>query len=406
MNSQHLTSDGVCRRSFAMSRRSATSLPLIAALALALACALAPANAQANGGSPGAPTAAVSLGDSFISGEAGRWQGNTFDPTFCRRGTDRACTLDSTGLIPTYDTSSIYLGASNDNGCHRSDVSEIITADLDVDEAINIACSGAQTANIWRASQGGQVYKTEAPQADQLAAIAATKRVKLVVLSIGGNDLGFADIIVACVAAYATRTGPCHDAQAANVAAAMPAAMAGVGKAIDEIRAVMAGAGYSSSSYRVVLQSYPSPVPRAAENRYPEADNTRVLLGGCPFYDADLDYARDNLVGTISSNLEAVANAKNVQFLRLQEIFQGREVCATASSQSLTFPTPTTSEWARMLDVDVQGQQQESLHPNRYGQRAFGDCLGLIATTNRSRDYTCRNTPGLGPDQMVLSRIF
>ena len=69
----------------------------------------------------------------------------------------------------------------------------------------------------------------------------------------------------------------------------MPAAMAGVGKAIDEIRAVMSGAGYSSSSYRLVLQSYPSPVPRAAENRYPEARQHTLLIGGCPFYDADLD---------------------------------------------------------------------------------------------------------------------
>ena len=64
-----------------------------------------------------------------------------------------------------------------------------------------------------------------------------------------------------------------------------------------------------------MLQSYPSPVPRAAENRYPEVDNTRLVIGGCPFYDADLDYARDVLIHTISDNLEAVADAKGVQFL-------------------------------------------------------------------------------------------
>lgn len=389
--------------------RSSQDLPItmrlpLCALVMVLACALFPLSAQASPHSP--TTAAVALGDSFISGEAGRWQGNSFDATFCRRGTDRACTLDATGLIPTYDSSSAYLGASDANGCHRSDVSEILTAGLAIDEPINIACSGAQTPNIWRASQGGQVYKTEAPQADQLAVIAAQKNVKLVVLSIGGNDLGFADIITACVAAYATRTGPCYEAQAANVDAAMETAMAGVGKAIDEIRAVMSGAGFSSSSYRLVVQSYPSPVPRASENRYPEIDNTRTVIGGCPFYDADLDYARDVLVKTISDNLETVADAKGAQFLRLTQIFQGREVCSTASSQSLTFPTATTSEWARMLDVGVQGDLEESLHPNRYGQRAFGDCLGLIAATQRSRDYECRNTPGLGPDQMTLHRIF
>ena len=60
----------------------------------------------------------------------------------------------------------------------------------------------------------------------------------------------------------------------------------------------------------------------------------------------------------------------------------------------------------RMLDLGVQGVKEESLHPNRYGQAAFGDCLSLIATTLRTRDYACRNTPGLGPDQMQLTRIY
>src|SRR4029453_6343911 len=106
---------------------------------------------------------------------------------------------------------------------------------------------------------------------------------------------------------YVARLGPCNAAQQANVDAAMPAARAGVAKAIDEIRAVMTAAGYSSSQWRLVLQSYPPPVPRAAENRYPENDDTRLLLGGCPFYDADLDWARDRLVRQINANLEDVA---------------------------------------------------------------------------------------------------
>ena len=64
------------------------------------------------------PTAIVSLGDSFISGEAGRWQGNSLFAVGDRAGTDRAWT--GTG----YDPTRIY-GASDANGCHRSDVSEI-----------------------------------------------------------------------------------------------------------------------------------------------------------------------------------------------------------------------------------------------------------------------------------------
>ena len=43
---------------------------------------------------------------------------------------------------------------------------------------------------------------------------------KLVVLSIGGNDLGFASIITACLEAYAARLGACNAAEQATVDAA------------------------------------------------------------------------------------------------------------------------------------------------------------------------------------------
>jgi hypothetical protein len=39
-------------------------------------------------------------------------------------------------------------------------------------------------------------------------------------------------------------------------------------------------AGYADGSYQLIVQTYPSPVP----------------AGGCPFYDADLDWAHDWLV--------------------------------------------------------------------------------------------------------------
>ncbi len=94
-------------------------------------------------------TAIVTLGDSFISGEAGRWQGNSIVSTTDRAGTDRAWT--GTG----YDPSRIY-GATDANGCHRSDVSEVDSATVAVAREVNLACSGAVTANIFRPSQGGQ----------------------------------------------------------------------------------------------------------------------------------------------------------------------------------------------------------------------------------------------------------
>lgn len=144
------------------------------------------------------------------------------------------------------------------------------------DVAVNLACSGATAENVFRASNGGVAYKGEAPQADQLAAVAASHDVKLIALSVGGNDLGFADIIKDCAYDFIIWNSYCYDDQQSGVDQKIDGVMAKVGKSVDEIRAVMRGAGYADSSYRIVLQSYPSPIPRGAENRYTQSDWSRL----------------------------------------------------------------------------------------------------------------------------------
>jgi hypothetical protein len=367
-----------------------------------LACAAAAPAAHAGPTSP--TTAIVSLGDSYISGEAGRWEGNSNSQFDSRDGTDRAYT----GGCCSYDTSRVYLGGSDDNGCHRSDVAEILSNTIAVGEKVNLACSGATTAHVIRASQGGQSHDGEAPQADQLAAVAQRDAVKLVVLSIGGNDLGFADIIQECVTDWTTSSADdpeyCYDDQQPQVDARMPGAMAAVGTAIDEVRAVMSGAGYAQSDYRFVLQSYPSPVPRGAENRYSESGWSRLTTGGCPFWNRDSDWARDSLVAQISDKLRSVATGRGLEFLDLRDTLQGREVCATAASLAgSSGPSPTMSEWTRFLVSGAgQGDLQESFHPNAYAERGLGRCLTLLWSSSPGR-FACRNTPGQSYTAMTLA---
>lgn len=369
--------------------------------------ALAPGVAAASPRS--GPTAAVSLGDSFISGEAGRWQGNSNQQLGSRAGTDRAWV--STWYGGFYDTSRTYLGASASNGCHRSDVAEIRSAGLGVAEAVNLACSGAVASDVWRAASGGTSRAGEPPQADQLATVARDRDVRLVVLSVGGNDLGFASVISTCARDFSTSPSWaknfCFDDQQAAIDARMPVAMANVDKAIDEVRATMAGQGYGAADYRLVLQSYPSPVGRASGNRYPESGWSRLTTGGCPFWDRDLDWARDALVNQISDNLRAVAGGRGVQFLDLRDFAEGREVCATGRSlaTSSSPPSATRSEWIRFLVSGAgQGDLQESFHPNAYAQRGLGRCLGLI-TAQAGPAYACRTVAGGGATDVTLSAV-
>ncbi|CAM5555798.1 hypothetical protein STANM309S_05070 [Streptomyces tanashiensis] len=66
---------------------------LRALLALCTAAGLASVAAPTATAAPGTgPTAVVAIGDSYISGEAGRWQGNSLTNSGSRNGTDRAWT--------------------------------------------------------------------------------------------------------------------------------------------------------------------------------------------------------------------------------------------------------------------------------------------------------------------------
>ncbi|MFJ9643494.1 GDSL-type esterase/lipase family protein [Streptomyces sp. NPDC101206] len=374
-----------------------------AGLALPLAVgALVAAPAGTAAAAPGSgPTAVVSMGDSYISGEAGRWKGNSLTSTGSRSGTDRAWVSGS-----VYDPSKVY--GTTAGGCHRSDSAEVRSAGAIADVAINLACSGATTENVFRSANGGVPYKGEAPQADQLAAVAASHDVKVIALSIGGNDLGFADIIKDCALDFVIWNSYCYDDQQYGVDQKIDGVMANVGKSVDEVRAVMRAAGYGDSAYRIVLQSYPSPIPRGAENRYTQSDWSRLNTGGCPFWNRDSDWARDSLVPQIANRLKAVAAAKGVQFLDLRDMMQGREVCAKTSRQvTSTAPASAkTSEWARWIDSsETQGLVQESMHPNHFGQLALGRCLALAVGQGPTSGVGCKNTAGADQTGMYLTPV-
>jgi hypothetical protein len=90
---------------------------------------------------------------------------------------------------------------------------------------------------------------------------------------------------------------------------------------------------------------------------------------------------------------------------------EGHEVCSrtavqATSTNSLTNRLPPErAEWVRFLvALGSQGQRQESIHPNAYGQHALGQCLTLVSRQPVG-DYDCRNTPGKGPEAMRLESL-
>jgi lysophospholipase L1-like esterase len=378
----------------------------ISAVAASLAIALMGAQDVAASPAPfedgaAGPPAVISLGDSFISGEAGRWRGNGDTPTSgTRYGTDLAaydCNAEETWC--DHDPARIY-GSSYDNGCNRSggEIGYLETVrvggelyEISPANRINVACSGATADAIHRDS-----FKGEPRQVDQLAEYARSKDVKLVVLSIGGNDLEFSEIIKDCVVAFTTGSSPCNETLGGGLPDRITRMADAVRASIRAIRATMWQARYDESDYRLVLQSYPSPLPRGVDNRYPENDWSRWYSGGCPFFDDDSDWAHDTMVPSIAEAHRQVAVDEDVEFLDLRDALDGHEVCAAGAEQAtsannLWHPLPESrSEWVRWIGLPGlgQGQEQEFLHPNSYGQQTIGFCLDDMASRS-DREYIC-----------------
>lgn len=345
------------------------------------------------------PPAVIALGDSYISGEAGRWQGNAIAPLpGSRKGTDRAAYLcGPRERLCSHNPQRVY-GTSYANGCDRSNGAEITyvyqvqvgdqSYDIAQDDRINVACSGATTESIYKVP-----FKGEPIQVDQLAQYAQSKDIKLVVLSIGGNDLNVGGVIRSCIKAFLSSGVHCHISEAPLLPQLLVKMQDGVTRALQSIRTTMTNAGYRDSDYRLVLQSYPSPVPPAANNRYPENVRIRLQVGGCPLFNDDSDWAYGTAIRAISDALRQVATTVGgVDFLDLYHALDGHEVCAKGVGQStdgdsLDAPrSKSDSEWVRWISLHTQdGRVNEAAHPNAYGQQQLGGCLqSAVMVTQQS----------------------
>jgi hypothetical protein len=359
------------------------------------------------------------MGDGYLSGEGGRWEGNG-----APMPTDRTCARYPAGACPGYDSAAqhdpaqyhaweqqiakIYLPPSHADGCDRSDTAEISSSAIAVDQKINIACSGASTANVIPAAQGGQARNGEASQADQLAQIAKNYHIKMIVLSIGADDLGLAAVLSGCTQDLPLRRGDCESGQRAAVNARTPQALAAIERTIEGIRGVMTAAGYPVGSYLFVYQSYLSPIAAPAANSVPETPQARAAAG-CPIDNLDEGWITGSLVPQVLDMQRQVAEDKDVVLLDLQRAGAGHEVC-DKHTQRVSSRTPRvnpgTVEWFRAVQLRPrQGDIREFMHPNAIMQRALGRCLELLYAENPagSTDKFCTNTPGQGWTGMAVS---
>src|SRR5215207_6872559 len=143
--------------------------PIMVAALLAVTSAVTAVAAPATAS---LPTAAVALGDSFVSGEgAGAYQ-----PV-----------ADINGVVQGFPGWSA--ANSNPYFCHRSSNASIQRASLPgIQARFNLACSGGQPYDMANASASRANGRTVTSQLDQLRAVAQTHDIDLVLIGLGSNN--------------------------------------------------------------------------------------------------------------------------------------------------------------------------------------------------------------------------
>jgi hypothetical protein len=373
--------------------------------------------AVAHADGPGVgPASIVALGDSAISGEAGRWAGNT---------NGSSSRVDALGSTAYWDTA----GGEAIRGCHRSKAAEVYIGI----PAINLACSGARTST----NAGGSDFKPgidfyldsyeRKGQALALQEYAGSHNVRAVTLLIGANNYGFADIVQACVTDWLTSPSwwpnYCYDdlgIASRFTASRVAAETANVRGAMLNVRQAMVNAGYADSQWTLLVQTYSSPIPRGSGFRYPQSGFTRQTIGGCGIWNRDADWANDTVVPTFNSTLRNAASSSgltNVRIVDMTNALAGRRLCENTvglleEKGVATWQTPGAvdkTEWVSQIRTTstIFGpyQLQEDGHPNYWGQLALRNCLRQAYNNGAPRAGACTHGTGLntnGEPNMTL----
>jgi hypothetical protein len=362
--------------------------------------------ARAEGPGNGTPYT-ISLGDSFISGEAGRWAGNT---------NESSSKIDALGASAYDDNGS----SETIEGCHRSKSAEVyIGAGVGGE---NLACSGAKTSSFTTEGlfkPGLDFYNSggHEGQALMLQHFAAAHNVKLVAISIGGNNFNFAPIVQTCVEDFLESTifwdFYCSEESSVtnNFTSSNVSRVKGeIETAIKNVATAMTNAGYSSSQYTILVQNYPSPIPNGSEFRYTQSGYSRQTTGGCGFWNKDANYANATMLPTIDSAVLGAATAtglSNVKTMELSSAFNSHRLCdkgvglleEEGLSNWKASEAVNKSEWFNQIRTITAlfppYEIQEDIHPNYWAQLGLRNCLTQAYNAGAPRGGTC-TTSGSG----------
>lgn len=285
------------------------------------------AEARAHGGRYGKALAAVGAATALAAGAAAPATAVTATAT----GGERYVALGD-----SY-TSAPGVPQQSGGDCARSSVNypSLTAKALKYTSFKDVSCSGAKTDDFWRA-QGAN-----APQLDALG-----RNTRLVTIGIGGNDIGFGEIIGTCAQLSAT------DPAGAPCRAKYTAADGGdlldqrIADTAPKIAKVLKAVHRKAPRARVVLAGYPSIMPDDGVGCFPAV----------PIAAGDVPYLRDT-EKKLNAMLQEQADEAGVRYADTYGATVGHDVCKPEAERWIEGAQPT--------------RPAAPFHPNADGEQAM-----------------------------------
>lgn len=248
-------------------------------------------------------------------------------------------------------TSGPGIPRQTDADCARSDRNypSLTARALRVASFEDVSCGGATTAEMWRSQRSNPPQLT-----------AVSKKTTLVTLQIGGNDIGFGEIMNTCGRLGATDpagapctaywTGGGRDVLADRIAAAAPL----VEEVLDAVHA-------RSPRARVYVLGYPPILPESGTGCWPVVT---AAAGDVPYMRATAK--------RLNAMLREVAEDGRARYVDTYTPAIGHDACR-----------PPAERWTEPL---VPASPAAPYHPNAAGEQAMADALlARLAEPGRGR---------------------
>lgn len=263
------------------------------------------------------------------------------------------------------------------------------------------ACSGATSADVRDKAQWPQSPFGVAggePQSTTLRNFASGGQVDGVLVSIGGNDAHFADVIKGCLV---TQPGTCQPQRASLADAQL------------NMRRALLSIKQAAPLAEVFHVNYPNPVDP------PGADCGSVeLLGGLRFH-AGISPQEEANAGKFLKNLNTAAlNADReagVHSLDIADAFKDAGICTNSgymNGLSLGI-NPNGWSWRSIVPIIGSGQgiANESFHPTAAGHAHLRDVVApqlaaQVGTANPTGTATADNTPATDLPQATVRAVL